>query len=361
MPDYPLLFRTWLDRSSTVYFAYDVAERRVAYVSPAYEQVIGGTAADVNEDLPTWLAQIHPDDRQLLNQQLELVLGNDLVQNVEVRVLHSEEETQWLELSACKEQLPDGTLYLTGTIEDISRAKADSLNAQKFNAKKNATLEILSHDLATPFVLLQQLTQHLKSQFVATDETNLHLIGLMERTCSDGLTLIREFVDQEFLESASIQLKRERTNLVDWIGTILEEYQRSARRTDLRFEFRALAQTIYVSLDVNKFEQVINNLISNAIKFTPDGGTIAVEVSRRNGWAVVTVADSGIGIPEHLHPVLFDKFTKARRPGLRGEKTTGLGMSVIQTLVELHEGSIRFVSAENQGTTFTIEIPALPA
>jgi two-component system sensor histidine kinase VicK len=71
------------------------------------------------------------------------------------------------------------------------------------------------------------------------------------------------------------------------------------------------------------------------------------------------VADTGIGIPAELQPIIFEKFTKARRPGLRGERTTGLGMSVIKTIVGLHKGHIRLESAEGKGTTFYIELPIL--
>ncbi|MBJ6142209.1 sensor histidine kinase KdpD [Hymenobacter sp. BT559] len=97
-------------------------------------------------------------------------------------------------------------------------------------------------------------------------------------------------------------------------------------------------------MDINKFQQVINNLVSNAIKFTPDKGRITVQLTRQGQQAVITIADDGVGIPILMQPVLFDKFTKARRPGIRGEKTTGLGMSIIRTIVELHQGDISFES-----------------
>jgi len=188
-----------------------------------------------------------------------------------------------------------------------------------------------------------------------------HLLHLMERTCADGVNLIRDFVDHEFMESAEVELKRERADLVAWLGTLLVEYQRSEWHTHLQFEYTAAEQPIYVSYDINKFQQVINNLISNAIKFTPDGGHISVSVHHRGNQAIVTVADTGIGIPAQLQAQLFDRFTKARRPGLRGEKTNGLGMSIIRMIVALHQGHITFESTEGQGTTFTITLPALSA
>jgi two-component system sensor histidine kinase VicK len=99
-------------------------------------------------------------------------------------------------------------------------------------------------------------------------------------------------------------------------------------------------------------------MISNAIKFTPNGGRIGMRLAPQGERVVVSVADTGVGIPEAL---LFDKFTKARRPGLRGEQSTGLSMSVINTIVGLHQGRIWFDSTEGTGTTFHIELSALPA
>ncbi|GGG61750.1 PAS domain-containing sensor histidine kinase [Hymenobacter glacieicola] len=359
MTNYPLLFRSLLDRGKAVHFAYHISEQRVVYVSQAYEQVLGGAPENVNEDLPGWLARLHPDDLLHLRQRLHHALGGELVQDVEVRVRQPDGRTQWLCLSAAREELSDGQLYLSGTALDITRSKETSLNAQKFNTKKDATLEILSHDLASPLALLQQLTEELRyeAQGRATD-TMQQLLQLMQRTCTEGVNLIRDFVDNEFLESANVVLKKERTDLTGWLATIMEEYQRSERHTHLHFVFHAPAQPVYVSVDINKFQQVINNLISNAIKFTPDGGRITLSLEQRAGRAVVRVADTGVGIPAPLQPLLFDKFTKARRPGLRGEKTTGLGMSIIQTIVELHEGTIRFTSTEDAGSAFTIALPA---
>ena len=103
--------------------------------------------------------------------------------------------------------------------------------------------------------------------------------------------------------------------------------------------------------------QVINNLISNSIKFTHDGGIISVSIEDKQDTVLFTVADNGIGIPAKYHDKLFDKFTKARREGLKGEPSTGLGMSIIKTIVEWNDGKIWFDSKENEGTTFYIELP----
>ncbi|WP_227006387.1 sensor histidine kinase [Rufibacter latericius] len=110
-------------------------------------------------------------------------------------------------------------------------------------------------------------------------------------------------------------------------------------------------------MDEYKFSQVVNNLFSNAIKFTEDDGVIAIDLTERDGSVLITVQDDGVGIPEKFQGELFEKFTRARRPGLRGEPTTGLGMSIIKTIVEWHGGTIRFESEEGKGSTFYIELP----
>jgi two-component system sensor histidine kinase VicK len=112
-----------------------------------------------------------------------------------------------------------------------------------------------------------------------------------------------------------------------------------------------------VEADEVKFMQVINNLISNAIKFTHDGGIITIRIEEKKNLILISIQDNGIGIPEHLQDGLFEKFTKARRPGIKGEPSVGLGMSISKTIVEWHKGRMWFESKEHKGTTFYIELP----
>jgi two-component system sensor histidine kinase VicK len=362
MTDYLELLRPFVAHHQAVHFVYQLATRQVVYVSEAYEHVVGDPIAHVNEDLPYWLQRLHPDDRALLRTRLAIAQPGDMVENLELRVTMPNGATQWLCLAACWVRDAAGQTYLTGRVDDITRTKENGILSERFNTKKNATLEILAHDLAAPMHLLQQLANHLAdevptAQFPAME----HILELMHQTCTRGVGLIRDFVDHEFLESASVELNLRRTDLTEWGTMLLEEYQRSTAHTHLRFEYRAPAHPVYANVDVNKFQQVINNLVGNAIKFTPDGGTITVALAPHADYIHLTVTDTGVGIPAHLLPLLFDKFTKARRPGLRGEHTTGLGMSVIQTLVRLHGGRVAVASEEGTGTQVTIELPALPA
>ena len=129
-----------------------------------------------------------------------------------------------------------------------------ALNAQKFNTKKDSTLEILSHDLAGPLALLPQLADELAREMPAGSAHAHQLLDLMQRTSRQGIGLIRDFVDHEFLESANVQLKRERADLSMWLRMLMEEYERSTPLTQLHFHSVPLEEPRYALFDINKLQ-----------------------------------------------------------------------------------------------------------
>lgn len=362
MPDLATLFKNQAEASAHVQFVYDLAAGRVIFVNRAYEDALHGTCAGVNEELPGLLDRLHPDDRTYLAYCWKLWVKGRLTDEVEVRLLVPNEPDQWWCLTPYREQEGTGPALLAGTLRNISVSKHYQQNADNFNSRKNAILEILSHDLSGSFALVQQIATYLLEEVQAPAESPMHrMLGVLEATSHTSLKMIRDLVDIEFLTSANSDLKRERVEVGAVLREVLEQLQRGQVVLGHRFDYQLPSEPVYANLDVNKFTQIVNNLVSNAFKFTPDGGHVTVEVVPGDGRVRIHVRDTGIGIPEKLHPVLFDRFTKARRPGLRGEPTTGLGLVLCKTITEWHEGTISFVSAEGQGTTFTVDIPQATA
>ena len=358
MPDFATLFKNQAEASSHVQFVYDLATSRVVFINQAYEATLLGTCAGVNEELPGLLDRLHPDDRAYLAHCWKLWVRGRLTDEVEVRLLVPNGPNRWWCLTPYYEQQGTGPAVLAGTLRDISVSKHYQQNADTFNSRKNAILEILSHDLSGSFALVQQIAAYLREEVSAPADGPVHrMLGVLEATSHTGLKMIRDLVDIEFLTSANSDLKRERVEVGAVLREVLDQLQRGQVVLGHRFDYALPSEPVYANLDVNKFTQVVNNLVSNAFKFTPDGGHVAVEVVPSDGCVRVHVRDTGIGIPEKLHPLLFERFTPARRPGLRGEPTTGLGLVLCKTITEWHEGTIAFVSAEGQGTTFTVEIP----
>jgi two-component system sensor histidine kinase VicK len=351
------LFEEQAKASAHVQFVYDASTGRVVFINQAYERVLHGTCAGVNEELPALLDRLHPDDRAYLWQRWELLLQGKLTDEVEVRLLVPNELDEWFCLTPFHQPLETGPGLLAVTLRNISVRKHYQQNADTFNARKNAILEILSHDLSGAFVLMQQIGEYLSEEVQAQAGSQLHkMLDVLESTSRDSLKMIRDLVAIEFLSSANSDLKRDRAEVGAVLREPLEQLQRGQAMLGYHFDYTLPDEPVYANLDVNKFTQVITNLVSNAFKFTPDGGRVQVEVVAGAGCVRVHVRDTGIGIPEALHPVLFERFTKARRLGLRGEPTTGLGLVLCKTITEWHHGTLSFISREGEGSTFTVEI-----
>lgn len=116
-------------------------------------------------------------------------------------------------------------------------------------------------------------------------------------------------------------------------------------------------QAVWICADGRVLKQVIDNLLSNAIKFTPAEGSVTVRLSKQDDHITLSVQDSGIDIPLEMQSQLFKKFTKARRLGIHAEKTSGLGLSIVKKIIDMHRGKIYVTSQEHQGSTFTVELP----
>ncbi|MBT9393036.1 hypothetical protein KLP40_07665 [Hymenobacter sp. NST-14] len=360
------LLRPLLEQGQQLFFVFHLEAQRLTYVSPASAALLGA-AADVlmgpgeaaAAALAAVLARVHPDDQPYAARCFQHLLRSGYLEAVELRLRRGPEGAdQWLSVSVARAEQAPGQTYLSGSVLDQTPLREYLDNAARFNKKKNATLEILAHDLAGPFAMMQQLTDFVTDKVEPLHDQKLEqLLGMMKSTCQDSITLIHDFVDHEFMESSNVVLRRERVDLVAGLREMLEEYQRAEASLSRQFHFEPAQPAMYLHLDNNKFMQVMNNLISNALKFTPDGGQIRVGLAETETEVEVRVSDDGVGIPAALLPHLYERFTPARRPGLRGERTTGLGMSIIKTIVELHHGHISCQSTEGAGTTFFIRLP----
>ena len=358
--DFTEFFTSLAAHSSLVYFCYRPADGRVLYVSPAYAHQLGGQVARVNEELPAWWAALHPDDRPYLRDRFAHVVAGGAMEGLQLRLLRPDGGTRWLCMSASSYSPaadPAG-LLVSGYVEDMTVRKEIMNHAQRYQAKKNSMLEILSHDLASPLTLAEQMSDYLEEKVAPLADAELNqMLRNMRASCREGVDLIRDFVEQEFLDSSNVELSLTRLDLAARLQLLVDNYRQRQHATGHQFYFESSHPSIYAEVDDNKFLQVINNLIGNSLKFTPDGGHIHVAISQHPAHVLVSVADTGIGIPATLQARLFERFTPARRVGLRGEKSTGLGMSIIKTIVEWHRGHIMVESQEGHGTLFTIQLP----
>jgi two-component system sensor histidine kinase VicK len=344
-------------RTDKVVFAFDVDAKQFLYLNPTCEKIWNKPTETITAQPATLLETIHPEDREYLIQTYNEII-NGAEKKVEFRIQPPGEKLRWITVNPVMTEEKAGKRVIVGLAEDISKGKDNELNLQKFAAKKDSIMEILSHDLAGPLNNIKGIATLLAEKLQGHDHPELdELVGMIEKTSERSIRLIREFVKQEFLQSVNSELLKKRVDIVKEMKEVLAQYESSQSDISKTFHLNISSETIFARLDIYKFTQVINNLISNAIKFTKDDGEITVTLEDKQDTICVSVADNGIGIPAKYHDNLFEKFTKARRKGLKGEPSVGLGMSIIKTIVEWHSGRIWFESKEHEGSTFYIELP----
>lgn len=344
---------TLTDNSDLLFFVYDPAKGGFIYVNTRFLELFGMQAGESHP--ASLLAMVHPDDQTYVRERFSNVTDGPV--ELECRFVKGSDE-RTLRINA-RLIIENGRKIITGHAEDITAFVSYNKTLAEHGSKKNAILNILTHDLAGPIGSIGNYCELIRRDLPGEGGQRLRAqIESIQKISKRCTQLIRDFIDQEFLESAGVQLVKRRIDLAGKLSIAADEYQAMEDEMKVRVTYRATNTPVYVALDEDKFMQAIQNLISNALKFTPEGGTITLDVKEdEERDVIVSIADTGIGIPEKFHATLFDKFSEARRKGLHGEHSTGLGMAIVKTIVEWHGGKVWFVSEENKGTTFYIRIP----
>lgn len=341
-----------------VYLIYDANANSFDYISPAFEKVWGHPSAAYMQNAEALIQTVHPEDKSYVIDFLAQTGEVRKTGQIEFRIQDENEATRHILLKVFPHNDKANQHIIAAIASDVTVTKSNILYAEKINARKNSTLEVLAHDLKSPIGMINMMAAAIQQlPHAKTDNTVLKYVDLIQELCKRNIQLIRDIVSQEFQESTQVDLRKERADIVFGITDIIENYKRSSDILMKEFRISSTAEKLYLQIDTLKLIQVFNNLISNAIKFTHDNGIIELNIKEEAQQVLITVRDNGIGIPEELHAVLFEKFTPAGRVGLKGEPPVGLGMSIIKTIVELHGGKIWFESKVNVGSTFYITIP----
>lgn len=227
------------------------------------------------------------------------------------------------------------------------------------NTEKNRLLGMVAHDLRGPIYNITGVVQLLESsaQYSNLDESDAQLIELIKKSCENALEVINDLLDAAKLDNDGIEGELEICNINDVVKDAIRLYQSRATQKNITISFSKPSSTINVPMSKEKINRAIGNLLSNAIKFSNKDTTVNITIVKTDSDVLLSVSDNGIGIPLADREIIFDKFTKAKRPGTEGEKPVGLGMSIVKQIVEAHHGSIWLDSEVGKGTTFYVELP----
>jgi signal transduction histidine kinase/ActR/RegA family two-component response regulator len=254
------------------------------------------------------------------------------------------------ELSGLRDELEERVLART---EELELARSD---AELANRKKDEFLAVLSHELRTPLHAILGWTELLKREPSASPRTTKAL-STIDRNARAQLQLITDLLDMSRIQAGKLTLERRPVNLREVLEDVLDNLTSVARAKGVTLSLSA-ASAIPVEGDPVRLEQAIGNLVSNAIKFTPAGGSIAVTLEAAGEQARVLVADDGEGIESGNVERLFEPFAQGDSSSARAHGGLGLGLAIVRSLVELHGGSVTGTSAgRGRGALFEILLP----
>lgn len=229
---------------------------------------------------------------------------------------------------------------------------------ETLDRSRNQFVSNASHELKTPLSTMKILLQTLLYQEVYDPAISREFLTDIDKEIDRLSAVISDLLTLVSVDSGELKLKTAPLSLRDLINDNVRRLAPLARERGIELQFTGREKVEIVG-DHMKLTQVFYNLIDNAIKYTPRGGRVHVELSKQGKTAVVRVADNGIGIPEEDRLHIFDRFYRVDKARSRETGGTGLGLSIVKQIVLLHDGNISVSSRENEGSTFTVELPLL--
>lgn len=259
---------------------------------------------------------------------------------------------QWYRINLIRRERLRNELKL----EHIELTKMRELDRIKSNFFAN-----IAHEFRTPLALIQGPLQAINSGNYRGETKRQFRIML--RNSEKLLGLINQLLDLSKLGAGSMKLDAKPQDLIRFLRPIVSSFKSYAHVQQIDFKFHHPEEEVLVRFDTEKLEQVMNNLLSNAFKFTPEHGTVVLTVvvvpneSEGQSWAEIEVLDTGIGIPKELLNNIFNRFYQAQTNEHQEHRGTGIGLSLTKELVELHGGAITVESEVGKGSQFVIKFP----
>ncbi|MBL0730063.1 ATP-binding protein [Piscinibacter sp. HJYY11] len=234
------------------------------------------------------------------------------------------------------------------------------LEAERASTIKDQFLATLSHELRTPLSAIRGWVHILRRKLAGADAELRKGLDVIERSTNTQVQLIDDLLDMSRISAGKLVLDLQAVEASAFVTAAVEAIAPSARSAGVELELQASAGTGQVRGDANRLQQVVWNLVANAIKFTPRGGRVRVTLYHDDSHAVIDVADTGVGIAPDALPHVFERFRQADGSITRRFGGLGLGLSIVRHLVEQHGGSVTAHSeGEGLGATFRVRLPLL--
>ena len=267
------------------------------------------------------------------------------------------------------EQNANGETEAQQLFDEITKLNNELVNLQRELTQKNAELERLNelknrfigmaaHDLRNPLGVILNFSEFLQDELKnELSEQHLSFLQNIVNSSEFMYSLVEDLLDFSKIESGKIQLNFEEFDIVLKLKDIVANSNVLSKKKKIKISFKSAVGSIILNADVHKIAQVFQNLLDNAVKFSPEGSKIDVTLEKQKDKILVIVKDRGKGIAKEDQDKVFNPFTSISTKGTAGEKGTGLGMSIVKRIVDSHKGEIWLESEPEKGTTFFVKLP----
>lgn len=338
-------FRSLIEHASDVSTILN-ADSTIRYISPSLQRVLGYAPETlIGQTFPTLL---HPEDVEKLNTPLSVLLQEPGgTRSFECR--WRAYDGSWRSMDSIAQNLL-GDTTVTGIIvtsRDITERKA-------VEQLKDDLVSTVSHELRTPLASLRGFVELLLVREFSPSQQRQYLTIMQKETIRLS-TLINDFLDLQRIESGRQSYHLESIDLVPLLHEALVLF--ASHKTSHVFHIHAPDSPLAVRAEADRIQQVLANLLANAVKFSPNGGTIRLEAERQEKFVIVQISDEGIGIAAEMIPQLFQKFFRADNAATRKIGGTGLGLALVKQIIEAHGGQVWVESTGGKGSTFSFSLP----
>lgn len=289
----------------------------------------------------------------------EIARGNfdvdvEVTSNDEIGQLSTSFVEMAQDINSFQQQLVIKNEQLEETIEKLKKSDAT-------NSAINVFVANISHEFRTPITLILSTIQlfEMNLDCSVNEEKHLKYIKIMKQNCYRLLRLVNNLIDISRIEAGYMQLNLKNVNIVKVVSEIVMSVYEYAEDKDIFLEFVSNENEIIAAIDPDKMERILLNLLSNAIKFTPADGEIIAGIKREGKYIIISVKDTGMGIPKENIDLIFDRFHQVNNSLARLNEGSGIGLSLVKSFTEMHGGTVTVNSELGKGSEFVIKIPLI--
>ena len=339
---------------------WDLATNRLTWSEESYA-IHAMRPGSFEGTIESFKQLVHEADRERVFENLNAAIDQGEIYTCEFRIVRPDGSVRWVtNLGVVQFDAAGQPASMTGTITDVTERKCAEEALKHADRRKDEFLATLAHELRNPLAPIRTGLHVLKISRDAAVAVRTR--EMMERQLSHMVRLIDDLLDVSRITSGKVTLRKEQVLLRTVAETAIEASRPVIEASGHALKLALPEEPVWLAADPTRLAQVMTNLLTNAAKYTPEGGCIELSASREGGEVIVRVTDTGLGIPPGMLAEVFEMFTQVNRTLERSQGGLGIGLALVKRLVEFHGGTITAESQGlGQGSTFTVRLPLVEA